>query len=121
MIYEKNLTILKRKRFIYFHKLLVLRNIFKDSDTKSFKLIKKVYLFRWHQTKNYTEIKNKIKISKIKKIILKSKDVMSLFKRLSIFKKVISYIFINKICDEVMKRKHKNINSIDASQLVNLI
>lgn len=71
IIYEKNLTIIKRKKFIYLNKLLVLRNLFKECDQKSFKIIKRIYFYKWSRILNEMNTRNNL-IFLIRKLTNKS-------------------------------------------------
>ena len=63
---EKILTVIKRKKFIYLHKLLVLRTLFLEADTKSYNLIKKVFFYKWYRMKNFKLFKVKNLLKKLK-------------------------------------------------------
>jgi hypothetical protein len=83
-IYEKNLTVLKRKKFIYLHKLLVLRNLFIDKSWKRFSLINKMYFYRWYRIKNSAKIINKQRINILNNFLdgFNKKDFFQNFKRI---------------------------------------
>jgi hypothetical protein len=79
IIFEKSLTILKRKKFIYLHKLLVLRTLFMEANTKSFKLMKKFYFERWLKmnTGNRIKFEKKVKILKMRNLMLFHENKLS--------------------------------------------
>ena len=58
ILYYKNMIILKRKGFIYLHKLMVIRNLLQDK-AKELNIIMRGYLYKWYRMKNESLIRER--------------------------------------------------------------
>jgi hypothetical protein len=83
ILYDKNLIILKRKGFIYLHKLMVLRNLLQDKG-KELNLIVRGYFYKWFRMKNESIMKNRYRKDKLIKLLkLEFNEKNSIFISLS--------------------------------------